>query len=380
MSRDTELVKLHKLPENLVRFATTTSSKIILIKEIPPTLTNSQIRLAVTAPHLRHISFGLPDFDDPAMHRMAWCIFEDDANVEETSISLSPLVVGSVSLPVSIHESSTVPVLRTTDIFENSGSLDRIHALCCQLVELFDRESSLEPTPLQETDKTRQVGEMILYMRTVHLFCFLCGKGFDSQEELLRCCGAIHILQSGTGEYPQNDIERQNRMYVGRSRLFSAADNVSAAKSCSLDQYWKQQSEESVECLLCSKLFISVEYILKHISLKHPDVAEENKRSAEYRERFLISIDRAVMNYLQNCMVPLPAGSSNPKHRNSQTIGQSTATQNGSQKHVGDTQKEHRAGTLGKPHQTTPKAQLDRPIRSYAEMDAPSGTTRIQYE
>eukprot|EP00005_Dracoamoeba_jomungandri_P011337 CAMPEP_0174272846 /NCGR_PEP_ID=MMETSP0439-20130205/52543_1 /TAXON_ID=0 /ORGANISM="Stereomyxa ramosa, Strain Chinc5" /LENGTH=651 /DNA_ID=CAMNT_0015363639 /DNA_START=528 /DNA_END=2483 /DNA_ORIENTATION=+ len=171
-----------------------------------------------------------------------------------------------------------------------------------KLLRLLDSEREIETHPfvdfISAEDERMRLNINIVYLRKVHLFCYYCGTQFEDEEELQRCCGVRHLRSKNknrAGPNPQTAwlsslderIEarldttgvRSPDMFTGKAVLKERMDQF-------YEENIKEMDKAKFRCLRpdCNKLFCAIEFVKKHIRLKHNDVVDEIKKKAmEYQ-------------------------------------------------------------------------------------------------
>jgi len=165
--------------------------------------------------------------------------------------------------------------------------------------EAAGHEAAEETAPSQSEELSEQalsevveeVNKGILYLRSVHLFCFYCASSYDDEEEMMKKCGERHYRS----ETSQNLTDNQKRWVVlYRKRVLSTIktpdilkEEVTGKRKIQeeLDKFHKRNSQVledgKTRCTICpKKLFKAFEFVVKHHCLKHADKVQEVKLKA----------------------------------------------------------------------------------------------------
>lgn len=318
MSEDIDIAHSQGPPH----FCFDVNDRTILLKQVPVFMTRHEIRSQIDAipelrGHLEEISFS----DPLKMHnfeRFAWLTFDSDetaltAQQELDGISVRvPELFSAQQLkdytiaPVKSSQPNKTPKV-TPPLPE--GYVKEFYGLCRRLLhEVFDVEQLIE-FPFQrlenelKTDKQR-LDFVLLYLRRVHGYCFLCGVNCKDERQLAGKCSVQHLRNSKI--VPRKEFETSAEHTESRNFYLNAIrkanevldhgpqemkdpqeDDLLVEKK---DQYCKIKTREVAMktgvafcCKLCEKFFKEPSFVFKHIKNKHADVLNEKFNSEHFK-------------------------------------------------------------------------------------------------
>lgn len=270
-------------------------SSVITLSNIPPYLDHESIlrfvkeetgfdaQLELTAPN-----------PEKNFYRLGWLRVE---GVEASSLMPKLEAKGSIDGSKVYFGLSSTQVLRFK-LASVSESDEVALKAALDLISLLD-DSSVE----QVSSKLSTLDAAVVYLRTVHNFCFYCGQGFSCAAELESKCGDLHLRQAG-GD--RNYAERVSAVTEFIRRLKEASSEAGEVTDEALDKHLTANEvikveEEKYRCAQCSKAFKGPEFVVKHLRLKHEDIVAKN---TEDLAAFNVFLSKASMALFPSNMIP----------------------------------------------------------------------------
>lgn len=156
-------------------------------------------------------------------------------------------------------------------------------------IQLSDFESFLDPSSISSV---RLLNIVQAYLRNVHFSCYYCALFGIDEEELRHKCHLVHRrsqIEDAPSQASQVAWAAELDSKIS-SRIVQSPPvrDISVIKDNALKPFYEAmtafESENKYRCGMCSKLFRGVEFVEKHLKLKH---VEECNEEAENRLRKL---------------------------------------------------------------------------------------------
>ena len=306
------------------------SSPFILIRSIQPSITR-QMLLDVCSqiPDFSELFLSLPSVTK-RWHKAAWVTFrKQGGSVEDTLLeasddwidekwkALDGLVINQFELRATLFSKSDASQMKFRLAHSHAGSLEQMQKDLLKSMYMIQKLSSyykveLPDFYLEEPEFSEALlDKSILYLRSIFNFCFYCGMPFENYFEMRRDCGTLHLRKSrsspeGAGKgSPGSSAILEQRMDDFVTQLFllqeshqkisekdfSAVIEERLLKQHVVPQEAAESTEEGQEgaksrCGICSKLFRSPDFVVKHLKLKHVEEVENIRTQLAMQDVF----------------------------------------------------------------------------------------------
>ncbi|KAM0686239.1 hypothetical protein COBT_002541, partial [Conglomerata obtusa] len=162
-----------------------------------------------------------------------------------------------------------------------------IHTLVKKFAKLYQIEIII--------DETKDLDYYILLLRFVFNYCYYCVVQYDSQIEMIKCCGCYHIRNNNAGD--RKVFNRKNEIITQEKNF----DNL-RPKTTALDDTFFKNVKRDISgflCTLCDKQFETENTIKTHLQKRHNDKIEINENFNKNYNLFLDNIDVKLLNNLE---------------------------------------------------------------------------------
>ena len=146
--------------------------------------------------------------------RYAWVTYDTDENCQKSKAILEKFSLNNFDLNPVISVSTTRKKVKVTP-FLSKGCIGRDKELSKKLIEVFDKQRTIEENKLFDQESTRdpkeQLDLQLLYLRRVHAFCYYCCEEYDDERMLASKCGPMHVrvmkVEDTPAEEQQKDLD-----------------------------------------------------------------------------------------------------------------------------------------------------------------------------
>lgn len=371
---------------------------IVTISNIPISATSKMLADAVKncCPHLSfEIEEGEPD-SKKGMCRMAWVSLvtyhgEQDLKADDSDVlqsvegkvnafvaSISQIHLADERIYASLDSAPNTRIRVIKDDFK--GDLDLAREAVINLDEKFIGASwILTHEKIIEAETNAQIDILVCYLRQVYFVCFysgIVGTGFHDLRYRLQVDLCVRSLES----IPAAELIASKRPETLRDSVSRLCFSIKETPSdeALLSRHAARVDEGRFRCVHCQKLFKGVEFVVKHVRLKHEDVSKAVTVEAMTLGHFL---QTPILNAVIPCKFTLA------HHHSSRS--RTTSDHSHRERSPSASDRRHGRSSHGSHYHTNPPppppeaagSEDPRRLRRYVDLDTPvSGDVSISYD
>lgn len=400
-----------RLPERLSDTIDRTRLPTITLSNISPALTREALEEMLRScannnggSQLLSLELSEP-IPEKANYRLGWATWAEGTElgpivtaIEEYAPPTGP--GGSVD---KIYCSASKTFSWQIRVAEGNGQrlerdLEQASALISRLDELRGLEQVGILTACRERsngDTQRYLDMLLIYLRHVHYVCYYSAAAGTGPHDLARQAGDLVIrrqVEEGTGTSTIDSTASTSSPATSGGTPIPATDFDQAVadlqerltvqyepftEDALLERHVAKVEEGRYRCTHCSKLFKGVDFVIKHLRLKHEDLTREVILEVATLNAFLRAPPLSVQ-----LSPPKSVSHREPQHRRDERYGRSHhhSYNNQSERHYGG-RDYRRRGHLPPPPPPKDATADPRRLRQYVDWDAPAtGDMEISYD
>ena len=280
----------------------------VFLNEIPKTISRSQIISAISnIGNYLSVSMSTPN-RLKNYSRYCWITFSTQEKCElamtmlkECKITDDFMIFPYISKSLTSKYVRLTPRLFTNRIEEDNELLKKITALLDKENNLSENKvlSIINSFPLE-----KQNDILMLYLRHVHGFCYYCIEEFEDERNLAVKCDCIHLRDYGSlgsreeagdnleieKEFDEKLTEKIKLFMQKKEKILSEDTSFLTELNAIKESFFASQikmlvENEKYQCVICGKLFMGSDYVLKHINNKHVEIIKENVENGFYEKK-----------------------------------------------------------------------------------------------
>lgn len=366
------------LPDRL-RAAAAKKPNMITLSNISPQISQEELErmLRECTADFVAVETSLP-VPEKGNYRMGWAIFQEKTDLAPIVTAIEEKIMHGDKIYCSAQKSFALQIKIVGHALTGEERIRKDLALAKDLRQALEGLFGIEQSPseqlLSSMSEKGQLDLLILYLRRVFFLCFYSGVVGASYQDLCRLAGDLCVRSDDAtvggdvdGELFEEALSDLKNRLTGSHEPFS--------EDALLEKHVARVDEGRYRCVHCSKLFKGPDFVVKHLRLKHEDVAKAAALETASLNAFLA---RPVLN----AVLPLTGR----RRRSSPSLERAPPSSRDGhyyqdRRHARDS---YRGGagsrrTLPPPPRDAP--QDPRRLRHYVDWDAPaSGDMEISYE
>jgi hypothetical protein len=153
-------------------------------------------------------------------------------------------------------------------------------------------------------DERTRLDLQIMFLRAVHWVCYYSAYEAACPEELVRHCGDIVLRDDSIDSDDLTVFDKKIQLLIDRGYRSLNLPGVTLEERLT-QKYCVELEPEKWKCQSCGKLFKGLEFLLKHLHLKHEQLVGSERADIDHLNEIL-----ALPHFLliPNSMIVRPAG------------------------------------------------------------------------
>ncbi|XP_049852222.1 serrate RNA effector molecule homolog isoform X1 [Schistocerca gregaria] len=268
----------------------------LFIKQIPPTCSREELEnllSQVTTGKMKRLLMSDVNFTKNFTH-IAWVTYTTPEAASEAFLKYQGYKLTDYEVQLSEHKprASDRKTKITPFLASKPERLEHDLNQAKKLCLMLDGEKSIETwfskeenaALLENRTVEQQLDLMILYLRRVHWFCYYSGEEFHSFDSMIMRAGELYLR--GTENYHsknQNaqqwaatlDAKIEDRLHHPyQHELVTGQVGIRNWLESFFENNIVQEEENRAHCALCLKRFRGVEFVKKHLQIKHKELIQ----------------------------------------------------------------------------------------------------------
>ncbi|KAG0194485.1 hypothetical protein DFQ28_010569 [Apophysomyces sp. BC1034] len=321
----------------------------LIIKTVPPTIPRQRIiEMCEEVEGFEYLALSEPS-PSKKFHRIGWIRFKDGTDIQKAFDQLQNLKIDDFIFHLAMNRKNQIQSRATKTAPEIANTAERLRAdlqnaldLCAEMDnELGDDVKGLQSVVSRSkhvisehnkktvTEETEQADEaksddsndvfqlkkeldmLLLYLRSVHMYCYYCGMETDSLEELNRRCVDPHCRKelgssaSNTSDAKQaaknekivaqwvKNLDQRTAMKIekpdGRKLEKMGGRSLESETDAFIQEHVLKEHEAKYKCKVgeCAKAFKGFDFVEKHIMTKHREEVARLSEEIEFYNNYV---------------------------------------------------------------------------------------------